>query len=209
MDARTKQGLISALVIPIGAIIATAIFIIAIGEILLALFDSANAQESLDRWELWFALLLAIAIIVGFAMLANRPPSPRDPLAKEVVIGQRPFYEPPPPPVDVRARTGPRGTVADIDEGYTLYAQSGALATVLGTLEGGTDYGKRFDGFIYAKGLYGASDELWIPVEAVIAVYPQTKYAFLSIKGDETEHFGWDKPPENIRRGPNRIQNEL
>jgi hypothetical protein len=209
MDARTKQGLIGALAVPIGAIIVTAIFIVTIGEILLALVDTSNAQEALDRWELWFALVLAIVVIAGFAAVANRPPSARDPLAKEVVIGERPFFDPPPPPVDVRARTGPRGTVADIDEGYTLYAQSGALATVLGTLEGGTDYGKRFGGFLYAKGLYGASDELWIPYEAVIAVYPETQSAFLAIKGDETEHFGWDKPPENIRRGPKRIQDEL
>jgi hypothetical protein len=209
MDARTRQGLITALAVPLGMIAVTVFFIVTIGEILLALVDTSNAQEALDRWELWFALGLAIIVIGAFAALANRPASERDPLAKEIVIGERGFFEPPPPPVDVRARTGPRGSVADIDEGYTLFAQNGPLATVLGTLEGGTDYGKRFGGFLYAKGLHGASDELWIPYEAVIAVYPETRSAFLAIKGDETEHFGWDKPPENIRRGPKRIQDEL
>ena len=209
MDATTKQRLLEALVIPIGAITATVLIIIVIGETLLALFDGSKAQESLTRFELWFALGLALLVILGFAFVASRPREALGPLNKEVVIGQRPFYEPPPPPVDVRARTGPLGTVDDIGEGYTLYAQNGALATVLGTLPGGTDYGKRFAGFLYAKGLHGASDELWIPIEAVIAVYPETRSAFLSIKGDETEHFGWDKPPETIRRGPNRIQEPI
>ena len=46
MDARTKQGLIGALVVPIGAIIATAFFIITIGEILLALFDSTITDRA-------------------------------------------------------------------------------------------------------------------------------------------------------------------
>jgi len=202
MDARTRQGLINSLAVPIGMIVLTIIFIVAIGEILLALVDTSNAQEALDRWELWFALGLAVIVIAAFAAIANRPATERDPLAKEIVIGERGFFEPPPPPVDVLARTGPRGAIEDIDEGYTLFAQSGPLATVLGKLGGSTDYGKRFSGFIYAKGLYGASEQLFIPYEAVIAVYPETQSAFLAIKGDETEHFGWDKPPESIRRGP-------
>ncbi|MBA2276693.1 MAG: hypothetical protein H0W06_02915 [Chloroflexia bacterium] len=199
----------SSLAVPIGAVIVTLAVIIVIGEMLLALADVAKAQESLDRWELWFALGLALLVILGIAFVASRPREALATLNKEVVIGSRPFFDPPPPPVDVRARTGPLGASSDIGEGYTLFAQNGALATVLGTLPGGTDYGKRFAGFLYAKGLHGASDELWIPIEAVIAVYPETQCAFLSIKGDETEHFGWDKPPETIRRGPNRIQEPI
>jgi hypothetical protein len=36
----------------------------------------------------------------------------------------------------------------------------------------------------------------------VLAVYPETNSVFLAIKGDETEHFGWNRPPEGLRRGP-------
>jgi hypothetical protein len=49
--------------------------------------------------------------------------------------------------------------------------------------------------------LYGANDEMWIPLEAVYAVYPETGSAFLAAKGDEIEHFGWNLPPESFRRG--------
>ena len=80
---------------------------------------------------------------------------------------------------------------------------------MLGVLPGGNDYGKRFAGFYYATGLYGASKELWVPFEAVLSVYPDTKTAFLAIKGDETEHFGWNIPPENLRRGAPRLNEGL
>ncbi|MBA3275756.1 MAG: hypothetical protein H0T72_08175, partial [Chloroflexia bacterium] len=48
----------------------------------------------------------------------------------------------------------------------------------------------------------------WIPFEAVMSVYPETRSAFLAIKGDETEHFGWNVPPESVRRGPARRPDE-
>jgi hypothetical protein len=76
-------------------------------------------------------------------------------------------------------------------------------------LPGATDFGKRFAGFIYAEGLSGASDELWIPVEAVMSVYPETRSALLAIKGDETEYFGWNEPPESLRRRPARKTESL
>jgi hypothetical protein len=97
-------------------------------------------------------------------------------------------------------RAGREGTVADIAEGYTLYARNGPLAKVLGTVPGSEEYGRRFSGYLYATGLYGASAQMWVPYEAVIAVYPETQSAFLSIKGDETEHFGWTTPPLSVSR---------
>ena len=101
-------------------------------------------------------------------------------------------------------RAGREGTVADIGEGYTLYARNGPLAKVLGTVPGSEEYGRRFSGYLYATGLYGASAQMWVPYEAVIAVYPETQSAFLSIKGDETEHFGWTTPPLSISRNAPR-----
>ena len=55
-------------------------------------------------------------------------------------------------------------------------------------------------GVLYAAGLHGANAELWIPVEAVWAVFPETQSAFLAAKGDEVEHFGWNLPPQSFRR---------
>jgi hypothetical protein len=45
---------------------------------------------------------------------------------------------------------------------------------------------------------------MWIPFEAVTAVYPETQSAFLAIKGDEAESFGWTSPPESMTRGESR-----
>lgn len=180
-----------------------------IGETLLELFQPGDTKDRLDRPELWGALALALVIIGGAGFLATRPKGTTGPLEKPVVIGSQPFFSDPLPPVSARARTGAPGTVSDIEPGFTLYAQSGALAEVLGVLPGSSDFGKRFAGFFYAKGMHGASDELWIPFEAVMSVYPETQSAFLSIKGDETEHFGWNVPPESVRRGPARGGHEL
>jgi hypothetical protein len=204
MGESLKHKWIDPFAIMVGVTAVTLIVIATMGETLLALFQPGDTKDRLDRPELWFALALAGAIIGVCGFVATRPRGTTGPLEEEVVIGSRPFFEEPLPPVDVRARTGAPGTVQDIGPGYTLYAQSGALAEVVGVLPGGTDVGKYFSGFLYAKGLFGASPELWIPNEAVMSVYPDTQSAFLAIKGDETEHFGWNVPPENVRRGPSR-----
>lgn len=209
MGERMRQRLIDPFIMPIAVILVTAGMIVLMGESLLSIFQPGDTKDRLDRPELWFALGLALLIIFGMGFLATRPRGTTGILEKEVAIGDRPFFAEPLPPVDVRARSGPLGTIADISPGYTLYAQNGALARVNGVLPGGTDYGKRFAGFFYADGLFGASPELWIPFEAVMSVYPETQSAFLAIKGDETEHFGWNVPPESVRRGPPRRQDEL
>lgn len=204
MGAGLKQKWIDPFAITLGVVAVTLGVIATLGETLLALFRPGDTKDRLDRPELWFALALGLAIIGICGFIATRPRGTTGPLENEVVIGSRPFFEEPLAPVDVRARTGAPGTVQDIGPGYTLYAQSGALAKVIGVLPGGYDVGKYFSGFLYAEGLFGASPELWIPFEAVMSVYPETKSAFLAIKGDETEHFGWNVPPENVRRGAPR-----
>ena len=203
MAARLTRRLVMPAIIFIGVSIVVGLLIVVIGEILLGLHDP-HATEELERPELWVALVASLAVLGGCAFLATRPRGSLGVLDRDVAIGHRPFFAPEPPPLDVNVRRGPTGTVADIKEGFTLYAQSGPLARVIGLLPGEEEYGRRRRGLIYASGLYGANDELWIPVEAVLAVYPETGAVFLAAKGDETEHFGWNLPPESFRRTPRR-----
>lgn len=203
MAARLTQALVRPAVVFIGAAIAVALLIILIGEALLGLFNP-EATSELARPELWIAVLVSLAVLGVSAVLSREPSGRAGVLDRQTVIGDRPFFAPEPPPLDVTLRRGPRGSVSDIKEGDTIWAQNGPLAKVIALLPGEEEYGKRRRGLLYASGLYGASDELWIPVEAVIAVYPETGSVFLAAKGDETEHFGWNKPPQSFVRGPER-----
>jgi hypothetical protein len=178
--------------VPLIAAGLAALLIVTIGKTLLALHEKGKPE--LERAELMFAVLIAIGVLAVGAFLALRPHSGSR-LDQPVAVGHRAMFEPPLPPVDVMARNGPLGTVADIKPGDALYAQSGQLAKVIGVLPGGEEWGQRYKGYIYAEGVHGATDELWIPVEAVIEVYPETHSAFLAIKGDETESYGWNRPP--------------
>lgn len=204
-----RQRLIDPFVLPVVIAGITVIGIILMGELLLTLFSPGDTKDRLDRPELWGAVGIAVVVLGGAGFLATRPEGTTGPLERDVVIGSQPFFQDPMPPVNERARAGQPGTLSDIGPGYTLYAQSGALAEVIGVLPGASDFGKKFAGFYYAKGLSGASSELWIPFEAVMSVYPESQSAFLAIKGDETEHFGWNVPPESVRRGPARGGHEL
>lgn len=183
--------------------------IISIGESLLALFTPGQEVDRIDRPELWLALSLALVVLFGFAFLYTRPKGTLGAIDRDIAIGRRGIFERPEPGEEESIRQGPLGTLADIQPGYTLYAGNGELARVRGMLPGATDFGKRFAGFIYAEGLRGASDELWIPVEAVMSVYPETRSALLAIKGDETDYFGWNEPPESLRRLPPRRTEHL
>jgi hypothetical protein len=199
-----KRWFVTPLGVALAAIITAFIIIFVIGETLLSLADPEAAQDSIERPELIFALVLAVLLLAVFAFIATRPAGSTGRLEQPVMIGHEPFLAPPPPPPDVALRNGPLGTIADIEEGYMLYARNGALARVLGKVPGSYEYGRRFSGYLYGAGVHGASDELWIPYEAVLAVYPETRSAFLAIKGDETEHFGWDRPPSSVSRRPGR-----
>lgn len=209
MGEKIKRHLVDPVVIAIVIAIIVGAMVITLGKTLLNLYSEERGIDSFSRPELWLALGLALAIIAIGGIWSTRPKSNNDWLDKDVVLGHREFFQEPLPPISATARSGPEGTVDDITDGYTLYATNGALATAKGLLPGANDYGRRFAGFIYAHGLHGASDELWIPVEAVTAVYPETKSAFLAVKGDETEFFGWNYPPENLRRGPSKEKDPL
>ena len=112
-----------------------------------------------------------MAVLFGCALLARQPAHP-DALDAHRVIGTTDFDAPAPAPAPPAMRRGMPGTVADVREGFTLYA----------------------------SGLHGANEEMWIPVEAVMSVWPETGTVFLAAKGDEMEHFGWNRPPASFRR---------
>jgi hypothetical protein len=200
--SKFRRQWITPAAIPVGVVIVMAILIIGIGQMLLDYSDHHLSQESPERLELWIASILAIGVIAVAGFITSRPQSSTGFLSRDVAVGSRPIGAADPPPVDVMLRSGTPGTTADISEGYTLYARNGALAKVLGTVAGSEEFGRRFQGYLYAEGLHGASSELWIPYEAVMTVYPETRSAFLAIKGDETEHFGWNRMPSSMRRDP-------
>lgn len=200
MGGHFERRIIRPLVVPLGVFVVAAAIIVAIGETLLGLYKKGRVDTA--RPELYFAILLALAILGVCAFIATRPAGSLGPLDRELAIGSKPMFVPELPAVDLAARNGPRGTVNDIAPGYILYARSGALAQVIDVLRGVEEHGRVRSGLIYAQGMHGASDELWIPVEAVSAVYPETHSAFLAIKGDETEAFGWNRPPSSFSRHP-------
>jgi hypothetical protein len=188
-----------------------AFLIVGIGQLLLALHPEIGGREvsglastvqEFVRPDLLTALGLSLLVLFGGALLARPRGEPR-PLDEPVAVGERPFFAPvaPPPTDEEMTRRGPQGTWADIQPDFTLYARNGALAKVVALLPGEDEYGKSRRGILYASGLYGANDEMWIPLEAVYAVYPETGSVFLAAKGDEIEHFGWNLPPESFRRG--------
>ncbi|CAA9566630.1 MAG: hypothetical protein AVDCRST_MAG49-3118 [uncultured Thermomicrobiales bacterium] len=197
-----KRLFITPTVVPLGMAAIIAVLVVAIGESLLANADPHATKDSILRPELWVAIVPALGLFAAAWVAAHRPAKADSLLEREVVIGDTPFFAAPPAPISVQVRNGPLGTIDDIGEGYTLYAQNGALARVVGIVPGSTENGRTFRGFMYANGLYGASEQLWIPFEAVFAVYPETKSAFLAIKGDETEHYGWSRMPDSMRRTP-------
>lgn len=200
--SKFRRQWITPTAIPVGVLIVMAILIIGIGQVLLDNYDHHLSPESPERLELWIASILAIGVIAVAALITSHPQSSDGLLSRDVAVGSRPIGAADPPPLDVMLRSGALGTTADITEGYTLYARNGALARVLGLVPGSEEFGRRFQGYLYAEGLHGASSELWIPYEAVMSVYPETHSAFLAIKGDETEHYGWNRMPSSMRRDP-------
>lgn len=188
----------------VAAIVAA--LIVFIGETLLRLHPEhigTTLVEEFLRPELLVAFGLSLVVLFGGAFLARTPREPHR-LDEQVAIGERPFFDPVEPPAtdEEATRRGPQGTWADIQSGYTLYARNGPLAQVVAVLPAEEEYGKTRRGLLYGSGLYGANEEMWIPVEAVYAVYPETGSAFLAAKGDEIEHFGWNRPPQSFRRDP-------
>jgi hypothetical protein len=191
---------ISPALVGILAAATTGTLIFLIGPLLLRVADHSITEE-LERRELWIGLVLTVGILAVAAFLATRPAGALGPLDKPVAIGKTPISgELDLAPIPLSAKYGAEGTVADISQGYTLYARNGAFAETIDVLKSVEDIGGVQRTLIYAKGLYGGQDELWIPIEAVSGVYPESRTAFLAIAGDEAETFGWNRPPLSFSR---------
>ena len=181
-------------IVPVGVFILTAIMVIVVGETLLRVYEPGRPE--LERLDLWIATIGSLLILGVCAFLATRPAGSLGPLDREVAIGSRPMLAPPLPPASVQLRRGQQGTLKELQRGYALYARNGQLGVVQEVLpEARAEWSHLRLGILYAQGVRGANDEMWIPLEAVSAVYPETRSAFLAIAGDEIEAFGWHKPP--------------
>jgi len=178
----------------------TGVCIFLIGHLLLRFADHSITEE-LERKELWIGLVLTVGILAVAGFLASRPAGALGPLDRPVAIGKTPMSgEPELTPVSLTVKYGPEGTVADLVAGYTLYARNGAFAETIDVMKSVEDIGGIQRTLIYAKGVHGTQDELWIPIEAVSGVYPESRSAFLAIAGDEAETFGWNRPPLSFSR---------
>ena len=186
--------------VAIVAALLTGFGIYLIGHLLLRMSDHSVTQE-LQRKELWIGLALTVGILAIASFLASRPAGALGPLDRPVAIGKTPISgELNSATIPLTAKYGAEGTVADLAQGYTLYARNGAFAEIIDVMKSVEDIGGVQRTLIYAKGLYGGQTELWIPIEAVSGVYPESSSAFLAIAGDEAETFGWNRPPLSFSR---------
>jgi hypothetical protein len=197
-----RQRYLDGMMVPLALLAVIILLIVSIGTIFINTYQGGE-KDRIDRPELWIGVGILLGGIALMSVL-SRLPADSGFLGREVAIGSRGIWDDALPPVDPRSTMGEPGTVQDIAAGYTLYARSGALATVAGVLPGGVDYGRRFSGMIYAEGVKSASKEMWIPYEAVTAVYPESRAVFLAIQGDEAESLGWTAPPQGMTRGANK-----
>jgi hypothetical protein len=194
-------------IVPVLAIVAAAVIIIIIGEALLAVHEPG--RDELRRPELWIATAFSLVILAVAGFLATRPAGSLGKLDEPLAVGSRPIMDPGLPPVDTLARRGELGSISDIGPGYVLYARNGALARVIESLPKVEEAHGAQRHLLYAQGVSGAEDELWIPAAAVSTVYPETRSAFLAISGDETVALGWNRPPASFSRHPQREEPKL
>lgn len=170
-------------------------FVVGYGEWLLAVTDPLIDKDSFARPELWVAIISGAAIVIVAGLIAYSPPGRFAFLERSQIIGKEPIFAPPPPGPAAVARSGSTGSVAQIVEGYTLFAKDTPLAYVIGTVPSRRGQG----GFLYAAGFDGNARQIWIPLDAVADVYPDTRSAFLTMRGTDPAALGWTTMPESVK----------
>ena len=170
-------------------------FVVGYGEWLLAVTDPTIDRNSFARPELWIAIISGTVIVVVAGLIAYSPPGRFAFLERAQMIGKEPIFAPPPPGPASVARSGRTGSAAQITEGYTLFAKDTPLAYVIGTVPGRRGQG----GYLYAAGFDGNARQIWVPVDAVADVYPDTRSAFLTMRGTDPAAYGWTNMPESVK----------
>ncbi len=177
-------------------VVAVAIgYVVGYGEALLAVVDHSIDRDSLARREIWVAVIPAV-IIVGLATLIAYSPQGRFGfLEKQTLFGKEPLFAPAAPGPSVIAKQGVSGRASDIAAGWSLYANDVPLGRVVGLVPD-----RRGDGtFLFTNGFEGQPRQIWVPIDAVNEVYPETRSAFLRMRGHDAAAYGWTSMPESVK----------
>jgi hypothetical protein len=168
-------------------------WVVGYGEWLLAVVDPSVDRDSFARPEIWVAVGSAAVIVIGAGLIAYSPPGRFAFLEQRKLVGREPIFTLPPPGPAAVARHGATGSVGQIGGGYTLFLRDQPLAYVVGTVPGRRGQG----GFLYAAGFEGNARQIWVPVEAVAEVYPDSQSAFLTARGMNPN--AWTVMPESVK----------
>jgi len=168
-------------------------FVIGYGEWLLSATDSTIEKDSFARPEIWVAVISGAVIVLVAGLVAYSPAGRFAFLERGQIVGREPIFAPPAPGPSAVARSGTTGSVGQIDQGYTLFLQDAPLAYVIGTVPGRRGQ----SGYLYAAGFEGNARQIWVPVEAVADVYPDSRSAFLTARGMNPND--WTVIPESVK----------
>lgn len=170
-------------------------FVVGYGEWLLSVADTSIDRDSFARREIWVAIIPSAIIVIGAGLIAYSPAGRFGFLERRQIIGKEPIFAPLPPGRAELARSGDTGNVRQITEGYTLFARDVPVGYVVGLIPARRGEG----GFLYATGFEGNARQVWVPVDAVREVYPETRSAFLGMRGNDPAAYGWTTMPESIK----------
>ena len=170
-------------------------FVVGYGEWLLSVTDTSIDRNSFARREIWVAIIPSAIIVIVAGLIAYSPPGRFGFLERQQIIGKEPIFAPPPPGLAAVSRSGTLGNVRQVQQGYTLFSGDVPIAYVIGTVPARRGEG----GYLYASGFEGNARQIWVPIDAVHEVYPDTRSAFLRMRGNDPAAYGWTTMPESIR----------
>ncbi|HEV2529876.1 MAG TPA: hypothetical protein VGT61_15640 [Thermomicrobiales bacterium] len=181
----------------ITAIVAAAAigYVVGYGEALLAVVDHSIEKNSLARPEIWVAVIPAAIIVILATLIAYSPAGRFGFLEKQTLFGKEPLFAPAAPGPSVLAKRGVTGRASDVAAGWSLYANDVPLGRVVGIVPG-----RRGEGaFLFTNGFAGQPRQIWVPMDAVNEVYPETRSAFLRMRGLDAAAYGWTTMPESVK----------
>ena len=174
-------------------VVIVAVVIIGYGEALWRAHEhnASIAESSFRRPEIWIAAVPSAVVVIGALIIAYSPAGWFGWLEKGMTIGRTPIFAPTNPNAAQEARHGATGTVDQVAAGYTLFVGDDPLGQVIGQAPGN---------YLYATGFQGGPRQLWIPHDAIDAVYPDSKAAFVRSRGGAIPA-SWATMPASLRHG--------